>query len=132
MASSLLRSLAENQPFTVGNKRTAWAAPMVFLEINGVSVEAGVDDVVQMMLSVAEKELDVAGIAEFLEERAAHASALTLWREGKGHAKRVAWQPGKPFEVSPAFWIVPEGDSAPRFGGRDQCVSLDGEEHRLR
>jgi prophage maintenance system killer protein len=48
---------------------------MVFLEINGVSVEAGVDDVVQMMLSVAEKELDVAGIAEFLEERAAHASS---------------------------------------------------------
>jgi death-on-curing protein len=72
MASSLLRSLAENQPFTDGNKRTAWAAAMVFLEINGVSVEVAEDDVVQMMLSVAAKQLDIAGIAEFLEERARH------------------------------------------------------------
>jgi death-on-curing protein len=75
MAGSLLRSLAENQPFTDGNKRTAWAAAMVFLEINGVSVEAAEDQVVQMMLSVAAKELDVAGIAEFLEEHATHAPA---------------------------------------------------------
>ncbi len=74
MAGSLLRSLAQNQPFTDGNKRIAWAAAMVFLEINGISVEAAEDDVVQMMLSVAAKELDVAGIAEFLEARATHAS----------------------------------------------------------
>ncbi len=73
MAGSLLRSLAENQPFTDGNKRVAWTAAMVFLEINGISVEAAEDDVVQMMLSVAAKELDVAGIAEFLEARATHA-----------------------------------------------------------
>ncbi|MGB6600549.1 MAG: hypothetical protein WBE77_05655 [Candidatus Cybelea sp.] len=47
---------------------------MVFLEINGMSVEAAEDDVVQVMLGVATKELDVAGIAEFLEERATHVS----------------------------------------------------------
>jgi death on curing protein len=40
MAGALLRSLAENQPFTDGNKRVAWAAAMVFLEINGVRVGA--------------------------------------------------------------------------------------------
>ena len=70
MAGALLRSIAENQPFTDGNKRTAWTAPMVFLEINRVRVEATVEDAVQMMLDVATKELDVAGIAEFLEQRA--------------------------------------------------------------
>jgi death-on-curing protein len=70
MAGALLRSLAENQPFTDGNKRVAWTAAMVFLEINGVSVEATEDAAVKMMLMVAAKELDVAGIAEFLAQRA--------------------------------------------------------------
>ena len=73
MAGALLRSLAENQPFTDGNKRVAWTAAMVFLEINGVKVEATVNDAVEMMLKVATKELDVAGIAEFLEHRATYA-----------------------------------------------------------
>jgi hypothetical protein len=47
---------------------------MVFLEVNGLGVGPAEDDAVQMILSVAAKELDVAGIAEFLEERAKHAS----------------------------------------------------------
>jgi death-on-curing protein len=75
MAGALLRPLAENQPFTDGNKRIAWAAAMVFLEINGISVEATADDVVQMMLGVAAKEVDVAGIAGFFEDRALHMSS---------------------------------------------------------
>ena len=70
MAGALLRSLAENQPFTDGNKRVAWAAAMVFLEINGILVEAAENGAVHMMLQVAAKELDVAGIAEFLEQHA--------------------------------------------------------------
>jgi len=67
MAGALLRSLTENQPFTDGNKRIAWAAAMVFLEINGVSVEATLEDAVELMLKVAAKNADVPDIAEFLE-----------------------------------------------------------------
>jgi death on curing protein len=67
MAAALLRSLAENQPFTDGNKRIAWAAAVVFLEINGITVESTVDATVEMMLKVAAKQSDVAEIAEFLE-----------------------------------------------------------------
>jgi death-on-curing protein len=73
MAGALLRSLAENQPFTDGNKRVAWAAAIVFLEINGIRVEASEDAAVRMMLQVSAKELDVAGVAEFLEQHATHA-----------------------------------------------------------
>ena len=73
MAGALLRSLAKNQPFTDGNKRVAWTAAMVFLELNGVQVEATERDTVEMMLKVATKDVDVAGIAEFLERRATYA-----------------------------------------------------------
>jgi death-on-curing protein len=72
MAGALLRSLAENQPFTDGNKRVAWAATMVFLEINGIRVEATENAAVHLMLKVSAKELDVAGIAGFLEQHATH------------------------------------------------------------
>src|SRR5258708_30553099 len=40
MAAAMLRSLAENQPFTDGNKRIAWVSAIVFLDINGVTIEA--------------------------------------------------------------------------------------------
>jgi death on curing protein len=34
-AASLMESLAKNHPFLDGNKRIAWAATVVFMEING-------------------------------------------------------------------------------------------------
>jgi prophage maintenance system killer protein len=49
MAGSLLRSLAENQPFTDGNKRIAWAAATVFLEINGISGDDAEDVAARMV-----------------------------------------------------------------------------------
>lgn len=78
MAGALLRSLAENQSFTNGNKRVAWAAAMVFLEINGVTVTSTTRDAVDMMLKVARKEFDVPDIAEFFEK---HTTAVT--QEGR-------------------------------------------------
>jgi death-on-curing protein len=67
MAGVLLRSLAENQPFTDGNKRVAWAATIVFLDVNGITVETTESAVVDLMLKVSAKKLDVAEIAGFLE-----------------------------------------------------------------
>lgn len=74
MAGALLRLPAENQPFTDGNKRVAWAASMLFREINGVTVTSTTKDAVDLMLKVARKESDVADIAEFLEK---HTTAVT-------------------------------------------------------
>lgn len=67
MAAALLRSLSQNQSFTDGNKRIAWAAAAVFLELNGITVEANPEAVVEMMLDVTKKKADVKEIAEFLE-----------------------------------------------------------------
>ena len=74
MAGALLRSLAENQPFTDGNKRVAWTAAIVFLEINGVVVTSTAEAAVDMMLKVARREFDVPDIAEFFEK---HTTAIT-------------------------------------------------------
>ncbi|GAC1392301.1 MAG: hypothetical protein NVSMB31_10280 [Vulcanimicrobiaceae bacterium] len=76
MAAALLRSLAQNQPFTDGNKRIAWTAAVVFLDINGVSVTATTGGVVDMMKKLAEKELEVPEIAEFLEKHSTTVASL--------------------------------------------------------
>ena len=67
MAGALLRSLAENQPFTDGNKRIAWTAAVVFLDLNGITVEATPDAVVDLMLNVAGKKANIGTIARFFE-----------------------------------------------------------------
>ena len=69
-AAALLRSLAENQPLVDGNKRTAWLAAVTFIEINGWSVEASVDDALDLMVRLAEKHVDLPQIAEWLRQRA--------------------------------------------------------------
>ena len=43
MAAVYAYHLAENQPFIDGNKRTAFAASVVFLKLNGYSLHAGND-----------------------------------------------------------------------------------------
>ena len=67
-AAALLHSLACNHPLVDGNKRLAWAATAVFLGINGHRVAASQDDVVELVLAVADGTLrDVEKIAERLE-----------------------------------------------------------------
>jgi death-on-curing protein len=66
-AAALLHSLARNHALVDGNKRLAWLAPYVFLDINGHPVSAENDEVVELVLAVAAGELDdVAPIAERL------------------------------------------------------------------
>jgi death-on-curing protein len=68
-AAALLHSLARNRALVDGNKRTAWAATVAFLRINGIDNYAPQADVVDLVLSVATGALDdVARIAERLTE----------------------------------------------------------------
>jgi death-on-curing protein len=63
-AASLLQSLACNHPLVDGNKRLAWLATYVFLDINGHRVVATQDQVVDLVVAVADGTLsDVADIA---------------------------------------------------------------------
>ncbi len=68
-AAALLQSLARNHAFVDGNKRTAWMATVVFLEINGHPLDTtiDVDAAGEFVLAVAEGVLsDVTAIASEL------------------------------------------------------------------
>ena len=63
-AAALLQSLAGNHPLVDGNKRLAWLATFVFLDLNGHRVVATQDEVVDLVVAVADGTLtDVADIA---------------------------------------------------------------------
>ena len=57
-ATALLHSLARNHPLVDGNKRLAWLATYVFLEINGHPPFASQDDVFDLVMAVAAGTLD--------------------------------------------------------------------------
>jgi len=53
-AAALCFSLAQNHPFIDGNKRVAHAAMETFLRLNGLRVDASVDEQERLMLGVAD------------------------------------------------------------------------------
>jgi len=57
-AAALLHSLAGNHPLVDGNKRLAWLATYVFLDLNGHPPIADQDDVVDFVVAVAAGTLD--------------------------------------------------------------------------
>ncbi len=62
-AAALLHSLARNHGLVDGNKRLAWLATVVFLDINGQAVELDDDAAFELVMAVAEGRLDVEEIA---------------------------------------------------------------------
>jgi death on curing protein len=70
-AAALLHSLARNHPLVDGNKRLAWLATYVFLEINGHPPFASQDDVFDLVMAVA------AGTLDDLEKIAAELAACS-------------------------------------------------------
>jgi death-on-curing protein len=51
-------AIARNHPFIDGNKRVALALIYVFLEMNGVRLEASEKDAVEVMLAIAAGQMD--------------------------------------------------------------------------
>lgn len=72
-AAALLRSIAENQPFVNGNKRTAWASARILLRANGIHIRATTDEIVDLMLKLSNKEVGVDEISSFLLDHAEEA-----------------------------------------------------------
>ncbi len=66
MAAAYLYHIVENHPFIDGNKRTGAAATLVFLAMNGVSVEADEDGLVAITLRVATGEAGKSDVCAFL------------------------------------------------------------------
>jgi death on curing protein len=67
-AAVLCEAVTNYHVFVDGNKRTALISASRFLACNGYELSAGNDDVEAVMLSVAKKELDVAGLAAWFEK----------------------------------------------------------------
>jgi death-on-curing protein len=67
MGAAYLFHLCKNHPFVDGNKRVALHAALVFLELNGVRVEASNEALVELVLGVAGEGVSKSAVAVFLE-----------------------------------------------------------------
>ncbi len=62
-AAALLHSLARNHPLVDGNKRLAWLATTVFLDLNGYRVGIDHDGAFDLVMAAAQGEIDAPEIA---------------------------------------------------------------------
>jgi death-on-curing protein len=70
MAAAYLFHLVRNHPFVDGNKRAGLAAGIAFLGLNDLWLEAGEDELVGLVVGVAEGEVGKAEVAVFLQQHA--------------------------------------------------------------
>lgn len=68
MAAAYAFYLCQNHPFVDGNKRTALASALVFLEINGISLLDPEGQLYQTMMDVASGKLSKRGLAAVFRE----------------------------------------------------------------
>lgn len=66
-AAALLDSLVNNLPLVDGNKRLGWLATLVFLDLNGVWIEAPDDDAYELVIAVAAGSATLDEVAELLK-----------------------------------------------------------------
>jgi death-on-curing protein len=71
-AAALMHSLIKNHPFVDGNKRTAITATGIFLELNGHTLTASNEEVVDFTVRVAMGETELEEMAAWLQ---AHSTA---------------------------------------------------------
>ncbi len=69
-AAAYLFHVVNNHPFVDGNKRVGLASSLVFLRLNGVRIRASDDDLVGLVMGVAEGKRSKADVAVFLHQRA--------------------------------------------------------------
>ncbi|PJA55228.1 type II toxin-antitoxin system death-on-curing family toxin [Candidatus Roizmanbacteria bacterium CG_4_9_14_3_um_filter_33_18] len=67
-AGALVHSLLLNHPFVDGNKRTAMASMLVFLEINGYLFSATQKELVKTALSIENKKWNIKQISLWLQK----------------------------------------------------------------
>ena len=71
LAVSYIRSITMNHPFIDGNKRTALASALVFMEYNGYVINESTDfELANLILEFINKKLTEAELAEHLRNNA--------------------------------------------------------------
>ena len=69
MAAAYLFHIAQNHPFLDGNKRAALATALTFLWLNDQRLEAGEDELTELVMGVAAGRVGKAEAAEFIRPR---------------------------------------------------------------
>lgn len=69
MAAAYLYGICRNHPFVDGNKRTAVATALTFLDMNGIEMDASEQEFYDLVIGVAEGRVSKAAIAVFFEQR---------------------------------------------------------------
>jgi death-on-curing protein len=70
MAAAYLYGICRNHPFLDGNKRTAAAAALIFLDMNRIEIDADEEEFYRLVIGVAEGRVSKASVAVFLQEHA--------------------------------------------------------------
>ena len=68
MAAAYAFHIAENQPFVDGNKRTGLLCSVVFLNINGITIDYPDPRLYQAMIDIAEKKLNKKAFGKLLRD----------------------------------------------------------------
>jgi len=68
MAAAYIFHICQDHPFIDGNKRTALASGLVFLEINGISIEDEKGELYSVVMNIAMGQLGKTEIAKILRE----------------------------------------------------------------
>ena len=71
MAAAYLFHIVSNHPFVDGNKRAGMLAAVVFLDLNGISLDQPTDALYALTMGVAEGRLDKTAVAAELNRIAA-------------------------------------------------------------
>ena len=66
--AALVESVSGNQALVDGNKRLAWVLAVLTFELNGRRLAARPDDVVAVMVAIAEHRLSITGLAAWLAQ----------------------------------------------------------------
>ncbi len=68
MAAAYAYHISQNHPFVDGNKRTALASALVFLELNGISISNPKERLYNAMISIASGKMDKLQFARVLRD----------------------------------------------------------------
>lgn len=68
IAAAYAHAICQNHPFIDGNKRTGYICMRLFLKLNGLDINATQQEKVQIMLQVAQGQIDRVKLGLWIEE----------------------------------------------------------------
>lgn len=66
--AALMDSIVNNHPMVDGNKRSAWLAANIFVELNGFEFEAETDDAFDFILAIATSDNNLESSALWIDQ----------------------------------------------------------------